>query len=244
MEYKKIEVKMQKKRSVPKSQRLYGKGDEEFANELIANLDKKYPYEESVKLPLESSVSVLLKKSNADKIFEKEDFLTESMYDNAVVKSTDLGIAYHLAMQCLDVDGEADFLQRVHCLLSSEQLQMVDERRLLSCRKIILDLIMSKPNAKLHKEQKFIMYIPYNEIFEKSQVRDCVLIQGIIDLFIEFDDEIILVDYKTNKTANLDKLKENYAMQMTLYAKSLQESFNKKVTAYLYGFATDKLILC
>lgn len=243
MENKRIDVEMQKRRVVPKSSRIYGKGDLGFADELVLNLDREYPFAESVSLPLKNSVSVLLKKANENESFQREEFLTAPIYEDAMIKSTDVGIAYHSAMQCIDFDCEDNFLSRVQTNLTDEQFNVVDKTKILNCRKTILNLA-NAPQAKLHKEQKFMMYIPYNEIFTTSDISDCVIIQGIIDLFIEFDDQIILVDYKTNKTTNAEKLRENYTMQMSLYAKGLCENYNKKVTAYLYSFSMEKLILC
>lgn len=244
MENRKIELNANKTRVVKNDVRLYGKGDSDFADEVAKNLDSSYPYIDSTTLPLKNSVSVLLKKANEETTFEKDDFLTVPIYNSEVMESTQVGIAYHTAMQCLDYDSSEAFLARVQAALSDEEINVVDTQKVLNCRKTILEIAKSRDNGKLHKEQKFMMYIPYDEIFAESQIDDRILVQGIIDLFIEFDDEIILIDYKTNKTKDVQKLKKEYEMQMSLYKKSLCENYGKKVTAYLYSFSIENLIEC
>lgn len=245
MENKKIELQANKSRVIKKEMRLYGKGDKEFADEVIKNLDKPYAFSSSVALPLKNSVSALLQKANDEIVFEKDDFLTEKIYDSEVLESTQIGIAYHTAMQCLDIAETDDaFLAKVQSQLTLEEFSAVDTQKILNCKQTILNYIGSLGGGKLHKEQKFMMYIPYNEVFADSKIDDLILIQGIIDLFIECPNEIILIDYKTNKTKDVQKLKNEYAMQMSLYKKSLIENYNKEVTAYLYSFSVEKLIKC
>ena len=87
-----------------------------------------------------------------------------------------------------------------------------------------------------------MMYVPYNKIFTDSEICDEVLVQGIVDLIIEFDDKILLIDYKTNKTTNREKLKETYQMQLNLYKMATQMSFKKQVQTALYAFSVDDFI--
>jgi len=244
MENKIIELKANKSRAVKKDVRLYGKGDGDFAENVAKNLDTPYLYIDSTTLPFKNSVSAILKKVNDERVFEKDDFLTVPIYTSEVLESTQVGIAYHTAMQCIDYDSSDAFLARVQAVLSSEEQDAVDTQKILNCRNTILEMAKARENGKLHKERKFMMYIPHSEIFPESKNDDRILVQGIIDLFIEFDDEIILIDYKTNKTKDAQKLKKEYEMQMALYKKSLCENYGKKVTAYLYSFSTEKLIKC
>ncbi len=243
MENKKIELQTSKKRVAKPKSRIYGKGDSDFADDVVKNLDKPYAFIDSTTLPLKNSVSALLQKTNEELEFQKDEFLTVPIFDSEVLESTQIGIAYHTAMQCLEIDEPAEaFLARVQAELSDEEQKAVDTQKILNCRNVILEIAKSKDMGKLHKEQKFMMYVPYNEIFDKSNINDNILIQGIIDLYIEFADEIILIDYKTNKTRDEEKLKKEYNMQMSLYKKSLCESYKKNVTAYLYSFSIEKLI--
>ena len=59
-----------------------------------------------------------------------------------------------------------------------------------------------------------------------------VLVQGIIDLYyINENNEIVLVDYKTDyvENGNENGLIEKYKKQLELYKIALEKSLNKKV---------------
>ena len=69
-----------------------------------------------------------------------------------------------------------------------------------------------------------------------------VLVQGIIDAFFEEEDQLVLLDYKTNyisktKSASEEKqrIKDHYTVQMDIYQKALSSGMGKDVKeAYLY----------
>ena len=69
-------------------------------------------------------------------------------------------------------------------------------------------------NAKIYKEYEF----SYDGI------------NGIIDLFLVYDDRVVLIDYKTK---NIDD--EHYDLQLKTYMDFLKEKFNKQVIGYLYS---------
>ena len=218
------------------------KGDEDFANDFVKELDKQYEFFKSVDLPLKNSVSVLLKQAQKENQFTKDEFLTQPMYENALLESTELGIAYHSAMQCYEVGiSNTIFLDKIKNALDEKQLKSVTESKLITAKEN-LDKLINDKNVKIFKEQKFMMYVPYNKIFTDSEICDEVLVQGIVDLIIEFDDKILLIDYKTNKTTNREKLKETYQMQLNLYKMATQMSFKKQVQTALYAFSVDDFI--
>lgn len=102
----------------------------------------------------------------------------------------------------------------------------------------------------IKKEKCFSMLVEAREIFpekEYASVKDSVMIDGIIDCFFEEQNEIVLVDYKTDrlwgeKTANT--LKQQYKIQMKLYQRALERATGKKVKeVYLYSFALGKALL-
>ena len=76
-----------------------------------------------------------------------------------------------------------------------------------------------------------------------SSSKETILIQGVIDAYIENENGIILVDYKTDNVGNEDVLINRYRSQLMLYKKSLEMSTGKTVQAvYIYSFALGKEI--
>ena len=66
-------------------------------------------------------------------------------------------------------------------------------------------------------------------------------VTSIIDLFINTNNKVILIDYKTdNKTE--DELISNYTDQLEIYSKELYKRFNKPIDAYLYSTHHKKFI--
>lgn len=84
----------------------------------------------------------------------------------------------------------------------------------------------------IRKERKFLVKIsdlklPYDE-FSKFSGTDS-MVQGIIDMYFEEDDGLVLVDYKTDNVSDISLLVENYSMQLALYRAALEQMENKKV---------------
>lgn len=63
---------------------------------------------------------------------------------------------------------------------------------------------------------------------------------GIVDEIRFIDDEIQVIDYKSNSQGSLEELTEHYAPQIKLYAYALSKIFNKKVTGKIIFLAKDR----
>ena len=98
---------------------------------------------------------------------------------------------------------------------------------------------------EIHKEQPFYLNIPAKEVIE-SNAEEFVLVQGIIDLYyINKNDELILVDYKTDyaKQGEEKFLLEKYKNQLKLYKRALENSLGKKVNkTYIYSTSLNENI--
>ena len=76
--------------------------------------------------------------------------------------------------------------------------------------------------GKLCKEAEFTMGVPSKELGIGQEGSGTVIIQGIIDgYFIDEDGEAVIMDYKSDKTANKLTLIKRYKPQLELYAKAL-----------------------
>ena len=64
------------------------------------------------------------------------------------------------------------------------------------------------------------------------------MVQGIIDLYyINKEDELILVDYKTDFVQKEMELVNKYEKQLLLYKSALEESLDKEVN-HIYIYST------
>lgn len=69
---------------------------------------------------------------------------------------------------------------------------------------------------------------------------DDVNFMGIVDEIRFIDDEIQVIDYKSNSQGSLEELVEHYAPQIKLYAYAVSKIFNKKVAGKIIFLAKDK----
>lgn len=76
--------------------------------------------------------------------------------------------------------------------------------------------------------------------YEVNIKLDDVNFMGIVDEIRFIDDEIQVIDYKSNSQGSLEELTEHYAPQIKLYAYALSKIFNKKVTGKIIFLAKDR----
>lgn len=86
----------------------------------------------------------------------------------------------------------------------------------------------------LVREQAFSYVLEASEFFKSIQTDDLMMIHGIIDGYVELDDEIVVFDYKTDyvvdSTEGIQSIVRKYKDQLNIYADALSISCNKKVT--------------
>ena len=92
------------------------------------------------------------------------------------------------------------------------------------------------------KEQQFLCFMPANEMIE-SKENQKILVQGVADLIIIKKDEIWLIDYKTSRLKNKKDFEKKYGTQLKIYAKAIQNFYEKPVTKkMIYSFYLNKLL--
>ena len=60
-------------------------------------------------------------------------------------------------------------------------------------------MALAQKEGKLHRERQFMIGIPASEMQNGPKSEELVLIQGVIDAYIEEEDGFILIDYKTDR---------------------------------------------
>lgn len=234
--------------------------------------DIPYHHLEALGIKNKMSVSEI-KHRFMDEEFEKEDeayrpdFLKEENDDSIIPefmggKSEEnlgalRGTAVHRVMELLPfeddslINADADKVREV--INEMIQTRLIDEEdaKLVNPEKIALllqndfakVLNTAAKESRLHKEQPFVMSIMPHDAGIDSDSDEEILVQGIIDLFIEDEDGLILLDYKTDRVNTPDELIKRYAKQMELYGTALSKAYGKPVKNYrIYSFALTKII--
>ena len=219
----------------------------ENINKIKQELEWKYKFEESVELPSELSVSKIkelknnVQLQNQEVSFAKPNFLIEKTELTGAQKGTIM----HLCLQKLNHKEEYDLekLKRMVKSLVEKEIILQKEADSVNYNKILeffkSDIWKEMKEAKLVEQEKaFYFNIKANEIYDVKSEED-ILVQGIIDLYyINKDDELVLVDYKTDYVENNNEeiLKEKYDIQLAIYKKALEKALDRKVDkVYIYS---------
>lgn len=240
--------------------------DEDVKNECINKMGKllnwKYEYIESSVIPTKSSVTKI-KEANNEKIISIEEIEEKNESEFAVSKPKFLneseqitgaqkGTLMHYCFQKIDEKQNytKEMLQQMIKNFVDKKLITENEANAININKLVAytksELFKELQNAKkVYKEQPFYINIKASEIYENGTDED-ILVQGIIDLYyINKDDDIILVDYKTDyvESGNEKELKDKYSKQLEIYKKALEQGLNKKVKkSMIYSVYLEKLI--
>ena len=78
--------------------------------------------------------------------------------------------------------------------------------------------------GKLRREQPFVFKIPASRVIkddDPQMEKESVLIQGIIDAYFEENEEIVILDYKTDRVKAHDELVRRYKVQLEYYKEAL-----------------------
>lgn len=84
-----------------------------------------------------------------------------------------------------------------------------------------------------------------DEIIKRFMGTD-VMIKGIVDLMYEEEDGIVIVDYKSDRSASANELRERYSKQLEIYKAALELTTGKKVkglSLYSIELAQEIVIL-
>ena len=161
------------------------------------------------------------------------------------------GSLIHLCLQRLNLKEEYT-IERIEKLIQNmctNRIVNENEAKEIDAKKI-LKFTQSNLYKKIikakqsYKEKPFYMSMSTYEVYGYKS-NDSVLVQGIIDLyFVDENNKIILVDYKTDYVETEAKLVEKYKKQLELYKKAIEKSLNKKVDeTYIYSTCLNKEIL-
>ena len=130
-------------------------------------------------------------------------------------------------------------------IITEIEAQNIDKEKLLEYTNSQLWTEL-KQAKEIHKEHPFYINIKASRIYNQINKEDDedILVQGVIDLFfIDKDDNLILVDYKTDYVQNENELIEKYKGQLDLYKEALEQSLDKKVDRMcIYSVYLNKLI--
>ncbi|EHI74439.1 exonuclease RexA [Streptococcus criceti] len=94
------------------------------------------------------------------------------------------------------------------------------------------------------ESDKVVREAPFAMLYKDRDSQEEMVIRGIVDGFIRYEDHIVLFDYKTDSYQNPTDLVHRYQGQMDLYAKALRDSFRiQQVDKYLVCLGGKEVVV-
>jgi len=217
--------------------------EETIKNEISDRLSFNWVADKNAYKPLKISVSdkkkeLLMNEQiyNTPVLYDAPSFLKEELPLNAA----EVGTAIHLVLEKINFKMTPN-LEAIKAFIST----LVDNRHLTQRESLSIDVekIFSFLNSNLvtrlrhatafYRETPFVLKM------------DGQFVQGIIDIYFEEMDGLVLVDYKSDKVteASIEDVALRYKGQIDIYRDALEKLTHMKVKEqYIYFIDADRLI--
>lgn len=204
------------------------------------------------------------------KLYEEQEvtpYIPSFIKDRESMSGTDRGSAYHKVMELFDFKllygrrmKEEEIWDNI--LLEkelTEQLAVMEKEKKITAawreavavpklaaffRTNLAERMMKADSEnRLRKEQPFVLGLPASRLNRAFPETEMILIQGIIDVFFEEGDHVVVADYKTDRVTKEEELIRRYQVQLDYYGEAIERLTGKQVTEkIIYSFALGREI--
>ena len=236
--------------------------------ELAERISARYAHENLAGLFVKTTVSELKKagmqeeQEEGNQLFAPEEVIPYLprfvKSETETVTGTSRGSAYHRLLELFPFERKENagdwttaqirevILEKKACKeLTEEFAAAVNPKKIEAFLKTPLAQRMRKAleTGKLCREQPFVLGISADSLNPELPASETVLIQGIIDVFWEEEDGLVLADYKTDAVTDPRELVRRYRVQLDYYEQALERLVGKPVKEkIIYSFALEKEI--
>ncbi|HBG4932325.1 TPA: helicase-exonuclease AddAB subunit AddA [Clostridioides difficile] len=247
--------------------------DSDYYSELEEKLNYIYPYEFSTRKPATISVTEIKKIQNnyeeelINTIFEQKVILKKPLFiqneeEREKISGTERGTIVHLVMEVLDlknVSSVNDIKSQIRGFVSKgiiteKQASIVNPYKIykffasnIGKRMLNAEIINREKSiyAQVNMKDIYIYEKLINNDDKKLYDNESVMLRGIVDAYFEEDNQIVLVDYKTDfvNEENINQIIEKYKKQLDLYADIIETLTGKSVKEKcIYLFGVDEAV--
>lgn len=239
---------------------------EEIDRALYASIQEKfsfvYPHAVLSGLYTKTTVSELKKMGTSQPeeigrpLFPEEEpapYIPKFIREKEELTGTARGSAYHKVLELLDFGKAGSREEIIEQMQSLVQQGRLPEEYLRAVQPGKIERFVSSSLAKrmaeaekrggLYREQPFVLGVPASQIRESFPENEMILVQGIIDVYFEEEDGLVVADYKTDRVERAEELWNRYRMQLDYYGDALERLTGRKVKEkIIYSFALEKEI--
>ena len=242
-----------------------GKEPEAAELALCERLQKPYAHENLAGLFVKTTVSELKKEGMQEEaaegltLFPEEEvvpYLPQFVKEQEkTVSGTTRGSAYHRLLEIFPFERQETWTAakirtvieecKADRRLSEEYAATINVYKIRAFLQTPLAARMAKAarSNRLHREQPFVLGLSANRLNTDFPEDETVLIQGIIDVYLEEEDGIVLADYKTDLVKDPKELILRYRVQLDYYEEALVRLTGKCVKEKLiYSFGLEQEI--
>lgn len=227
--------------------------------EVKRRLDYEYAYKDDLNTKAKYSVSELNKEAIEESVYRgKIEDRNTRIERLSSADAASIGTAYHRIMEFVDFKKAINEAHECDKAYINERAETLKGNGAIS-KPVFKALDLGKVYAffeteigmracaaaregLLSKEKPFTLRTEHHG--------KIVLVQGIIDCYFRDGDELVLLDYKSNRLsyrdrdADIERIKEEYKEQISLYRRALEEGTGLSVKeAYLYSLDKSITIL-
>lgn len=231
----------------------------EHANEIKRRLEYTYAHKGIDNVPTNVTVTeikrLLSENTEGYMLYKKSDLaIPRFMFSENDIPQNAIGTLTHLAMQKIHLTQNInpDTIKEDICNLVSnnfitkEEANNIDPYKIYNFFKTNIGYKMLN-SKKVYREYPFKITLNANEIFNINSNIETLVVQGTIDAFFyDENDDIILIDYKTDKVKTTSKdIANKYKMQIKYYETAIEKITGKSVSkSYIYLFDNGEFVEC
>jgi ATP-dependent helicase/nuclease subunit A len=241
--------------------------EEETVNKLLEMWNDKYPYSDANNTA-KLTVSEIALNSDLARVYSVKNISlksSKSISETPKLTASEKGTAMHRFLQKCDfVNAENNVEDEIQKLLNAGILSGLEVIGLNQTKlqeffrsNIYKGMIKTAKPEDIRREYKIYAKVCDIALDERLKIEynisDDSFLQGVTDIIIENDDNLVLIDYKTNANFFRDDdqmtseqrfeehLKALYNLQIKVYAAAISAIFDKPVTgSFLYSFALGR----
>lgn len=235
--------------AVAAEEMLPAEPDGALLQRLQDSVSYRYPHQSLTTVPTKVAASAL-----AARQYEQEMGITltrPAWLSAKGMTPAERGTALHNYMQYADfaaaaADPEAE-LQRLlrQEFLSKQEAEAVELRHVRRFFRTELgQMVLQSPDVR--KERRFTVAIPAGEVMPEEGVPSdsTVILQGAVDCTFVYENELHIIDFKTDRVKSAEELVAPYREQITLYSRAMGQISETPVgKLYLYSMFTDGFVV-
>ena len=221
--------------------------DEGLMKAIRQRLSFRYPWEALSGIPTKVTASELTKREHSG---ESVNLARPAFMMSGGLTPTERGKALHKYMEFANFRAAAQSpeqeLKRLkkYGFLTGNEADAVDTSKIMTFFERMKPMLEGAEEILREREFSVILDREHISFVTDADIgEEPVVLEGECDCVLVYSDGAVILDYKTDRISDPEKLAEHYGTQLKLYRYAMEQVLDKPVKGiYLYSFYLDQLI--